>query len=352
MLLQYSAAATQAGTLYVLSALWTLGQSLVFMVTAESLAWLQSLGLTILQWDSFLLGAVFLTMNIDADALDDQLYPKMLTQPQQHRQGSRSSSNSSTSSTSSTSSSKKVTFDEQVLVLEHVDQRGLAPILTSCIIDPHKPLSESPTRSSFHHAQPFPDPSMSRKTVLAHMQQEEAEYHLRMAAAGSFSPVSFGSPSSSRSGSCRSSICSVSSDSSDKDSKHARSTTSSRIAALFHPHAQNRAGAEGAQSSTSEKKISGGKNLVHRIMHPQQHKREQQLLHHQQQLQHYVPSQAQLQPQPYLYEQHCAQQQQVIVPEALCCSATSSDCDCDYQPLAHSRKTLIQRLGLKKKRSL
>ncbi|KAF9964957.1 hypothetical protein BGZ70_005665 [Mortierella alpina] len=314
------------------------------MVTAESLAWLQSLGLTILQWDSFLLGAVFLTMNIDADALDDQLYPKILTQPHQHRQGSRSNSNSSMSTSSS---SKKVTFDEQVLVLEHADPRGLAPIFTSGIIDPHRPLSESPTRSSFHHAYLVQDPSTSRQAVLAQMQQEEAEYHLRMAAAGSFSPVSFGSPSSSRSGSCRSSICSVSSDSSDKDSKHARSTTSSRIAALFHPHAQNRAaGAEGAQSSISEKKISGGKNLVHRIMHPQQHKREQQHLHHQQLL-HQIPSQ----PQPYLYEQHCAQQQ-VIVPEALCCSATSSDCDCEYQPLAHSRKTLSQRLGLKKKRSL
>ncbi|KAF9565937.1 hypothetical protein EC968_004003 [Mortierella alpina] len=315
------------------------------MVTAESLAWLQSLGLTILQWDSFLLGAVFLTMNIDADALDDQLYPKMLTQPQQYRQGSRSSSNSNTST------SKKVTFDEQVLVLEHGAQRGLAPIFTHGVIDPHMPLSESPTRSSFRHANPFQDQTISRKTVLAQMQQEEAEYHLRMAAAGSFSPVSYGSPSSSRSGSCRSSICSVSSDSSDKDSKHARSTASSRIAALFHPHAQHRAGTDAAQS-ISEKKISGGKNLVHRIMHPQQHKREQQHLQQQQQLPHQAQLQPQSQPQPYLYEQHCAQQQ-VIVPEALCCSATSSDdCDCEYQPLAHSRKTLIQRLGLKKKRSL
>lgn len=344
MLLQYSAAATQAGALYVFSALWTLGQSLVFMVTAESLAWLQSLGLSILQWDSFLLGAVFLTMNIDADALDEHLYPKILTQPQQYRQGSRSSSNSSTSS----SSSKKVTFDEQVLVVEHAAPRGLAPIFTTGIIDPHMPLSESPTRSSFHHANLFQDQTMSRKTVLAQMQQEEAEHHLRMAAAGSFSPVSFGSPSSSRSGSCRSSICSVSSDSSDKDSKHARSTTSSRIAALFHPHAQHRVGADAAQS-ISEKKISGGKNLVHRIMHPQQHKREQQQLH---QLQHQVQSQPQLHAQPYLYEQHCAQQQVVVPEEALCCSAASSDCDCEYQPLAHSRKTLIQRLGLKKKRSL
>ncbi|KAF9984874.1 hypothetical protein BGZ75_003561 [Mortierella antarctica] len=281
-------------------------------------------------------------MNIDADALDDQLYPKVLTQPQQYRQGSRSSSNSSTSA------SKKVTFDEQVLVVEHAAaQRGLAPLFTHGVIDPHMPLSESPTRSSFHHANVFHDQTMSRNTVLAQMQQEEAEYHLRMAAAGSFSPVSFGSPSSSRSGSCRSSICSVSSDSSDKDSKHTRSTASSRIAALFHPHTQHRAGADAAQSIISEKKISGGKNLVHRIMHPQQHKREQQQLHHQVQSQ-----QSQLPLQPYVYEQYCAQQQQVLVPEALCCSATSSDCDCEYQPLSHSRKTLIQRLGLKKKRSL
>ncbi|KAG0202395.1 hypothetical protein BGX28_005056 [Mortierella sp. GBA30] len=349
MLLQYSAAAAQAGTLYLFSALWTLTQSLVFMITAVGLDWIQSFGPMVLEWDSFLLGAVFLTMDIDPESLDEHMYPKMLThaehrdrQPdrQQHRQGS--------GSTLSSTNSKKVTFHEQVLVLDGAVQSGPSPIFTNGRFDPYIPISESPTRSSFIHTSPTSDITADHRAMLIQTQRDEAEYHRRMTSAASFSPVSFGSPSSSRSGSCQSSIRSVSSDSSDKEARHIRTTTSSRLAAFFHPHSQHRQHnsrlhdlMSDASQSTLERKSSGSKNLVKRIMHPYQHKREQE---HQQQ-------QQQQQQQLYLYEQHC-QQQITTAQESMCCSMASNNCDCEYQPILHSRKTLIQRLGLKKKRSL
>ncbi|KAI1317783.1 hypothetical protein EDD11_007805 [Mortierella claussenii] len=338
-LLQYSAAATQAAIVYLLSATWTLLQSLAWIITAEGLDWIQTLGPMILQWDSFLLGAIFLTMSIDLDLLDEQLYPNLVPvkkrqQQQQQKQqqhqyheynNSTSRTSSRSSNGSSSSSQKRVTFDEQVMVLGAAAQRSVHRISTvqchnisssrsnSSIIDPSVPLSESPTRTTS-----FYFPVHASDHVLAEMRQEEAEHHMRAIAiskACSGVPIYFESPSSSPSNSCRSSICSVSSENSDRDIsiKPARSA-SIRLASLFHPHTTDRKTHSHSKSS-----------LVQRIMHPHQHKRE---IEQQQQQQ---------------------QQQQQHDHGTLVRGDSISSSDSEYQPGQHQRKTLIQRLGLKKK---
>ncbi|KAG0377171.1 hypothetical protein BGX24_006616 [Mortierella sp. AD032] len=290
MVLQYLAAASRAATIYLVSVIWTLAQSLMWMVTAEGLDWIQSqsFGPLILEWDSFLFGAVFLTVEIHPDSI------------------------------------------------EHHH-------------DPHAPiLTESPTRSTF-----APAPCFSSL--------QEAEYLQHNFGYGY---QFIDSPSSSRSNSCRSSICSVSSSSSsesiDKESAKptvsTKSNSSSRLAALFHHSSSSSSSSRHTTTTTFSPTSSSSssidlstqpsgtatdkksKNLVHRIMHPHQHKRE---LEHQQQQQQQQPQQQMRQyPQPY------------HIPEFLdvmTSLSSTSMMEHEYQPSEHTRKTLKQRLGLKKK---
>ncbi|KAG0365989.1 hypothetical protein BGZ54_005975 [Gamsiella multidivaricata] len=333
--LQHLGAVTHAATAYLFSAIWTLTQSVAWVMVVQGLNWIQTLGPMILHWDSFLLGAIFLTMDISLDALDNHLYLLNLQhQPYQPAQTHRSKATASSASSSKPASasmttiSKKVTFHEQVMVLGAAAQRGpVLPLIytahDSSRIDPSVPLSESPTRLSFYQAQPNQEKRLLDSSVLlVKMQREEAEYHRSKSPGASvipMVPMVFESPSSSRSSSCRSSICSVSSDNSDISDKEAKSSrsASARLAALFHPHGhqqQQRASAQHIDNAhttvvqSADKKGHGGKAFVHRIIHPRKHKRE-----------------LEQQPEQLEYAN-----------------------DGEYQPDMHARKNLIQRLGLKK----
>ncbi|KAI8603807.1 hypothetical protein EDD21DRAFT_368004 [Dissophora ornata] len=316
MLFQYFAAATQAAAFYMFSAIWSLAQSIAWIVTVEGLNWIQTFGPMILEWDVFLVGAVFLMMDVDFDSFDQDMYPTLSRNGTRH--GSRASSLSS-------SSSKKVSFDEQVKVIAGSAQRNVAAIsittdFSGSRIDPSVPLTESPTRTVFSYGSQEGLKADS-PALLSMMQQEEAEYRFYSSESKSGSPRFVESPLSSPSSSCRSSICSVSSDSSDKESKKSRSA-SSRLTSFFQSSALHQ------QGEPAEKRNRGGKNIVRKIMHPHRYKRELEV--HQQQL-------------SYNFEQH------VAVPESVCLRASS---DCEYQPDAHHRKSFIRRLGLKKKSTL
>ncbi|KAK5814858.1 hypothetical protein F5H01DRAFT_344379 [Linnemannia elongata] len=349
MILQYLTAVSRAAAIFLLSAIWTLGQSLVWMVTAEGLDWIQSrdFGPLILEWDSFLLGAVFLAVDIHPDSIEFHHAKNCCgwMSPSHSRSSSRSSSLNG--------SGRRVTFDEQVKVLGHSgavqQQRGFTPILVnnsynySYNQDPHTPImTESPTRSTFS--------SLSQEVEFL---QRNYGYSYN------YQHQYLDSPSSSRSNSCRSSICSVSSSesvesasssslasTSAKPAASTKSNSSSRLAALFHHNTSRHTTpnhhsppTSSASSIDSIAQPSGtkSKNLVHRIMHPHQHKREieQQLLHLQQQQQ---PQQRRY-PQPY------------HIPEYLDAITLSSSgvLEHEYQPSEHTRKTLKERLGLKKK---
>ena len=157
-------------------------------------------------------------------------------------------------------------------------------------------------------------------TLLSMTQEEEAGYGFYSPESKSSSPRFVESPSSSPSSSCRSSICSVSS---DKEAKKSRSP-SSRLTSFFQSSAHHYQAGSQQQGRPAEKKEHGGKNIVRKIMHPHQYKRELEV--HQQQ-------------SKYRFEQY------VAVPESIHFTATS---DGEYQPAAHRRKSFIRRLGLKR----
>lgn len=378
MTLQYATAASRAATIYLLSVILTLAQSFLWMLTAEGLDWIQSreFGPLILEWDSFLLGAVFLTVDIHPDSLEFHHAKKAscVWSSSEGKQHSRSSSQSS-SINNGGACGRRVTFDEQVLVLgrsgavggQQQQQRGITPILVnnnSCnsysyIQDPHTApiMTESPTRSTFAissaSAAPY-CPSLS----------QEAEYLQRNYGYSYSNNYQYqyqyaDSPSSSRSNSCRSSICSVSSSesiesssSSDSAAKptasstKSNSSTSSRLAALFHhtprhtstlSHSPPSSSVSLIDSSNAQPSISGttkSKSLVHRIMHPQKHKREVELQHQIELQQQQQQQQQRRHPQPY------------HIPEFL-----DAMMENEYQPAEHTRRTLKQRLGLNKKKS-
>lgn len=357
MILQYLTAATRAATIFFLSAVWTLGQSLIWMITAEGLDWIQSrdFGPLILEWDSFLFGAVFLTVDIHPDSIEFHHAKNCCgwMSPSHSRSSSRSSSMNS--------SGRRVTFDEQVKVLgrsgavqQQQQQRGITPIFAnnsynySYNQDPHSPImTESPTRSTFSFGSAAP--SLSSFSQEAEFLQRNYGYSYNY----QYQHQYIDSPSSSRSNSCRSSICSVSSSESVESAsssssasasakptastKSNSSSSSSRLASLFRHNTSRHATNPRSPPTSSASSIdfsaqpsgSKSKNLVHRIMHPHQHKRElEQQLYQQQQQQ---------------------QQQPYHIPEFLDAMSSSSVMEHEYQPSEHTRKTLKQRLGLKKK---
>ncbi|KAF9901962.1 hypothetical protein EC991_005452 [Linnemannia zychae] len=373
MVLQYLTAASRAAIIYLVSVIWTLAQSLVWMVTAEGLDWIQSqsFGPLILEWDSFLFGAVFLTVDIHPDSMEYHHAKHCCGWSSSSSSvKSHSRTNSRSSSLSTNNTGRRVTFDEQVMVLGRsgaVGARGggVTPILinssnsyyhsssasfSSFCQDPHAPIiTESPTRSTFG-----PAPAFSPL--------QEAEYLQRNYGYGY---QFIDSPSSSRSNSCRSSICSVSSTSSSESnndreyakpassSTSTKSNSSKRLAALFHSSSRHTTAHSPPSSSSSSIDLSTqpsgtdkkSKNLVHRMLHPHQHKRE---LEHQHQLQLQLQ---QLQQQQQRPQQQMRQYPQPYhIPEFLDAMTTSSSVmDHEYQPSEHTRKTLKQRLGLKKK---
>ncbi|KAF9549506.1 hypothetical protein EC957_003456 [Mortierella hygrophila] len=359
MTLQYLTAATRAAAFFFLSAVWTLGQSLVLMVTAEGLDWIQSrdFGPLILEWDSFLLGAIFLTVDIHPDSIEFH-HAKACSgwmSPSHSRSSSRSSSING--------SGRRVTFDEQVKVLgrsgavqqqQKQQQRGVTPILVnnsynySYNQDPYAApiMTESPTRSTFSGSSPF---SLSQEAEFLQRSYGHS-YNYQ------YQHQYIDSPSSSRSNSCSSSICSVSSSdsvesatssssasASAKPTVSTKSNSSSRLVALFHHntfrHTSTNPHSPPTSSPIDSTQPSGtkSKKLVHRIMHPHQHKRELEQLSHQQQQQQ--------QPQ----QRHDSQPYHI--PEFLdvMTMSSSSVMEHEYQPSEHTRKTLKQRFGLKKK---
>ncbi|KAI8358349.1 hypothetical protein B0O80DRAFT_444552 [Mortierella sp. GBAus27b] len=242
MLCRRIGTASQSVPPYLISTIWIFLQSLIWIITAEALTWVQSHGPVILPWDSFLLGSVFLIMDVDLDSVDKTSY-SILTRSRQQHHGYESEY-----------SHKKVKFDDQVLILGEAAQQGVTPIDTTrrsgyTRIDPVVPLAGYSTRST-----------QLTNTVPFQGQGEQLE-----------------SPSSS---SCRSSICSTSSDSSDKESKQHRS----KLASFFQQKATRSSQSPEMTNQTSEKKSRRGNSLVRRIMHPHQHKRE---LEQQQQQQEY-----------------------------------------------------------------
>ncbi|KAF9395926.1 hypothetical protein CPC16_006005 [Podila verticillata] len=164
-MVQYSMAATQAFTLYFLSVICSLVHSVMIIATIEGLGWIQTFGPLVLEWDSFLFGAVFLTMEIDLGSMDPASKSYYISTHEEEarsnlskRESDKSTPphflhhykpSSSVSSNSSSSSNKRVTFDEQVLVLGTATvakHNQITPIDTR--IDPSVPLTESPTRTS------------------------------------------------------------------------------------------------------------------------------------------------------------------------------------------------------------
>ncbi|KAG0052928.1 hypothetical protein BGZ83_001949 [Gryganskiella cystojenkinii] len=345
---------------------------MAMMFTAQSLEWIQSLGPMVwLAWDSFLPGALFLTMNIDPDLLDGDHHPEaMIPLPS----SSSKTASSRSSRSSSNSSNKKVTFDEQVMILgrsaalaqQIQQQQQHADRSYSVMIDPTQPLVESPTRTEF----------FDKHSILSMMRQEEAAYQQQhyyntnkgYRSTGTNSTVSNassdnmslsdcgGSPASSRSNSCRSSICSIDSN----ESRETKKSTSSRIAALFHPHRHASTASRPSSPVGSSRHIHGSTlgdfafntqqkvsatalvpntaafadslpsvipthhkhPLMHKIMHPHQHKRE------------------------LLGQQQLQQQQQIGTPRSSQEEVWSLT---DYEPRHKTKsKTLGERLGLKK----
>ncbi|KAF9291913.1 hypothetical protein BGZ88_006665 [Linnemannia elongata] len=327
MILQYLIAVSRAAAIFLLSAIWTLGQSLVWMVTAEGLDWIQSrdFGPLILEWDSFLLGAVFLTVDIHPDSIEFHHAKNCCgwMSPSHSRSSSRSSSLNG--------SGRKVTFDEQVKVLGHSgavqQQRGFTPILVnnsynySYNQDPHTPImTESPTRSTFS--------SLSQEVEFL---QRNYGYSYN------YQHQYLDSPSSSRSNSCRSSICSVSSSesvesasssslasTSAKPAASTKSNSSSRLAALFHHNTSRHTTPNHHSPPTSSA------SSIDSIAQPSGTKSKN--------LQQQQPQQRRY-PQPY------------HIPEYLDAMTLSSSgvLEHEYQPSEHTRKTLKERLGLKKK---
>ncbi|KAG0338803.1 hypothetical protein BG000_003372 [Podila horticola] len=162
VMVQYTMAATQAFTLYFLSVICSLIHSVMIIATIEGLDWIQTFGPLVLEWDSFLFGAVFLTMEID---LGDSVSTRSDKSTPPFRHNKPSSSVSSNSS----HSSKRVTFDEQVLVLgtATVAKPQITPIDTR--VDPSVPFTESPTRASPPRcASPPIDPHSSSGKRLIH----------------------------------------------------------------------------------------------------------------------------------------------------------------------------------------
>ncbi|KAF9931552.1 hypothetical protein FBU30_009937 [Linnemannia zychae] len=345
MVLQYLAIIAYSAAYSFLSVVWSLTQSLIWMIVADGLDWIQSrsFGPLILEWDSFLFGVVFMTVDIHPESIE--YHHKMASSgwPSTHARSDSRSSSRSNSQSSSNSSGRRVTFDEQVMVLgrsgaARVQQQhgnGVTPILVSnssfipaypCQ-DSYVPvITESPTRSTFAFSQELE--FLQRNYGYNYSQFND-------------------SPSSSRSSSCRSSICSISSTESDKESATVAKSTapsssstksnSSRLTSLFHHvrHTQHSPSTLPSPSIDLSTQPSGthnekkSKTLVHRIMHPHQHKRELELQQQQQEnmRRHSHPYHA---------------------PEFLDAMALSM-IEHEYQPSEHTRKTFKERIGLKKK---
>ncbi|KAF9419371.1 hypothetical protein BGZ94_009429 [Podila epigama] len=304
VMVQYSMAAAKAFTLYLLSAFCSLVHSIAIMITIESLDWIQSFRPFVFEWESFLFGAVFLTMEIDLGSMDpanksyyithleaeqeaEQAQARSLSRGRHsfdkstphaqatHWYSSQRSSASTGSCTGSGSSSnastKRVTFDEQVMVLggkaavanngETVAKRiHIPPKIDINRVDPSVPLSASPTH---------------------------------------FSPPRCALP----------------------PSDHPQHTQSNYII-----------------NNNNNSNNNNPKKLLHKIMHPHQHKRQQQLL--QQQLQ-------QLQAHPQLWHQlHPQFEPQPCSDKTASCSSSISS----NSSSSSGKKSLAQRLGLKKKK--
>ncbi|KAF9319716.1 hypothetical protein BG003_008364 [Podila horticola] len=162
VMVQYTMAATQAFTLYFLSVICSLIHSVMIIATIEGLDWIQTFGPLVLEWDSFLFGAVFLTMEIDLGSMDPASKSYYISKHEEEAHSDSVSTRSDKStppfrhhnkpsssvSSNSSHSSKRVTFDEQVLVLgtATVAKPQVTPIDTR--VDPSVPLTESPTRAS------------------------------------------------------------------------------------------------------------------------------------------------------------------------------------------------------------
>ncbi|KAF9915484.1 hypothetical protein BX616_006050 [Lobosporangium transversale] len=327
-LLQSSSAASKTVSMYLLSAIWTAVQSLAWIALVQGLVWIQTLGPMIMHWDSFLLGAVFLTMTINLDVLDERLYPNLVPKRQQPKSQPIPSASTvqqqfhqnpgfGSPSRSSSNGSKKVTFDEQVMVLGTAAQQGVTPISTVGIncFDAFVPLSESPTGLSTVFNFSSLDRQVEATVLLKQMQREERAQYPHMARSYVGPPtIIFESPSSSRSSSCQSSIRSVSSDSSDRESNRPSRSTSARLAALFHPHSADNNQSHGCSSNNN----SNSRKLVRRIIKRQ------------------------------INQRQAGEKMSMADPVT-----TISLSDSEYQPVQHQRKTLAQRLGLKKiKKSL
>lgn len=234
-MVQYSLAATQAFTLYFLSVICSLVHSVMIIATIEGLDWIQNFGPLVLEWDSFLFGAVFLTMEIDLGSMDPASKSYYISKYEEEARSSFSKPesdkstpphfrhhnkpSSSVSSNSSSSSNKRVTFDEQVLVLGRatVAQRNqITPIDTR--VDPSVPLTDSPTRTSPPRcaSPPLTDSHSSSSKRFIHkimhphqhkrQQQQQQEAQLQIMAM----------PCADTTDSCASSISSTSSNSSKK----------------------------------------------------------------------------------------------------------------------------------------
>ncbi|KAG0040352.1 hypothetical protein BGZ82_003358 [Podila clonocystis] len=234
VMVQYSMAATQAFTLYLLSVICSLVHSIMIIATIEGLDWIQTFGPLVLEWDSFLFGAVFLTMEIDLGSMDpasksyyiskheEEAHSNSVstrgsdksTPPQFHHHNKPSSSvSSNTSHSSSSSSSKRVTFDEQVLVLGTATvakHPQITPINTR--IDPSVPLTESPTSPPRCASPPLVDPHSSsgkrfiHKIMHPHQHKRQQQAQLQIMAI----------PCPDTTDSCANSISSTGSNSSKK----------------------------------------------------------------------------------------------------------------------------------------
>ncbi|KAG0339695.1 hypothetical protein BG004_006703 [Podila humilis] len=275
-MVQYAMAATKAVALYSLSVICSLVHSVTIIATIQGLDWLQTFWPLVLEWDSFLFGVVFLTMEIDLGSMDPANKRYYLTKHAEEAEQARSQNNSaiihdksasqhfhryakpsnsvssigSNSSNSSSGSGKRVTFHEQVMVFggtaaaEHSSH--VSPIDTR--VESSLPLCESPTRTHF--------PRCASPPLLS----------------------------------------------------------------------------EQRPSATTSNNNLNTKRFIHKIMHPHQHKREQQ---QQQQL------------------QQCLQQYQHFVPTSSCpCPELTDSCASSISSTGSgsSKKSLAQRLGLKKKK--
>ncbi|KAG0317620.1 hypothetical protein BGZ99_006191 [Dissophora globulifera] len=212
-------------------------------------------------------------MHIDPASIEQDWYNTLSPQEQQRQQSLRGPRVPSRSN----SLSKRVTFDEHIMVLGNIS--GL-------------PLSLSPIPESFSYEDHQRAMMIDAQMIAQKLQQQEFDSNLRTMPPQPRSPSLVQSPASSPSSSCRSSICSVSSLSS-VSSVSSVSSSSSR------------------GSDSGAKKSRSASSRLASIFHTSPHR--------------------------------CNKDQQSI-PRAMS--------DGEYQPGIHRRKSLIQRLGLKKNKTL